>query len=237
MPEITYWTVPLGVALTTVLLPCQLCLLGSSLLCGIGDSSSISKCLVAAMEFVMALQLIISASHYAVFYQISGIVLLWGKCEEFMASKGRNVDFLVKGYRHLQLLEKIHNFSFRGRILPATVWGIPSLQILSGFALIALFGNASFIQVSIFLTIYIDACMCGLVIFSAAACIHVITEDWVARVKPRGGKQVRYFRRIHKSFRPLRLEFGNNFVDRLTPLVMQEFCVRQTASFLLLGKV
>lgn len=39
-----------------------------------------------------------------------------------------------------------------------------------------------------------------------------------------------------KSLGPLKIQFGNNFVEALTPLVVQEFCVQQTISLLLLTK-
>lgn len=58
-----------------------------------------------------------------------------------------------------------------------------------------------------------------------------MAEDWIKRVKSRGRKST-YLRKAHRSFRPLRLEIGNNFVGRLTPLVIQEFCIKQTASLL-----
>lgn len=32
----------------------------------------------------------------------------------------------------------------------------------------------------------------------------------------------------------LRIEFGNNFVEPWTPLVVQEFCINETVSFQLL---
>lgn len=40
--------------------------------------------------------------------------------------------------------------------------------------------------------------------------------------------------KLLKSYAPLKVRFGGNFMDQLTPLVIQEFCSVQTANLLLL---
>lgn len=238
LPELTYWILPAGCALKTVFVPCKPPLLGSFLLCEKGWSNTYWKLLVtpilSALEFGMAMKTLICGAHYGLFCHISGQAILWGRCQELLNSKNKNVDFLVKGYRQLQIQEKIHNSSYRGRILPIVIFAIPLFQILSGFGLIVLFDKTNFVQISIFLITYLDALVFGIVVLTFASSIYLKSEFWIRNVRQRIGKNSGYFQRIHKSFRPLRLEFGNNYVGRMTPLVMQEFCILHTASLVLL---
>lgn len=145
--ELTYWIAPAAFAFISVLHPCKPPLLGSFLLCRRVWSSPIWKLLevflLTGLEFGMAIQTFVSASHYALFCQISGPVLLWGRCQEFTQS---NHIKLVMGYGELQIQEKFHNSSYRGKILPDTIFSIPLVEILSGFGLIALFQKANFAQ-------------------------------------------------------------------------------------------
>lgn len=101
----------------------------------------------------------------------------------------------------------------------------------------ALFHKANLFQVSFFLVTYVNIFVYGMVILNFTTAIHVKADDFVRRSKLEGGENASYFRKVRKSFRPLRLEFGNNYVDRSTPLVMQEFCIRQTASLVLLIRI
>lgn len=227
----------MGCALMTVFLPCKPPLLGSFLLCGQETASPIWTPLLALFELVMFMKSLICGAHYGLFFHISGQVLFLGRCQELVSSKNMEVGALVKGYRQLQVWEKIHNSSYRGRILLISIFAIPMLQILSGFGVITLFHNANLFQIFTFLVTYLDAVVFGLAISTFASTIYVKSEGWIRNVKPRSGKNARYLRRVHKSFRPLRLELGNNFVDGMTPLVMQEFCISQTASLVLLDRV
>lgn len=67
-----------------------------------------------------------------------------------MTSKSNNLEFLVRGYRHLQIHERIHNSSYKARILRIYTFGVPLLQILSGYSVIALFHEGNLFQTFIF---------------------------------------------------------------------------------------
>lgn len=220
----------------TVLSPCKPPLLASNLRCSMVVSNWIGSLAMVTFELVVRTQNISYSLHCVFFTQVSGLVLMWGQCNEFLKNNRIKIDSLVKGYRQLQVKEKMHNSSYKGRILPVCALGVPFIQILSGFALTALFGKASPFVTSIFLVLYLDAVGLGLTVLTATSIINVKSGEWVNNLRSRVvGKDI-YFRRVQLSFRPLRLEFGNNFVDRLTPLVIQEFCSRQTASLLVLNR-
>lgn len=114
---------------------------------------------------------------------------------------------------------------------------LPIAQILSGVAPVALFQRANLFQILLFLTIYIDSTLFGMIVLTSTAFINSKTKAVLHGVKGRVDRDKGYWRRFQKSCRPLRLEFGDNFVDILTPLVIQEYCVRQTASMLILVRV
>lgn len=238
LPEITYWSISTSCALMILFIPCKPPLLGAFLLCGREWSSPVWKwfwtTVLALLEFIVAMKTLICGGHYGAFTHISGQALLLGRYQDFLNSKNTKMDFLVKGYREIQVREKMHNSSYRGRILLIFIFAVPSFQILSGFGLISLTHKAKLIQILAFLVTYVDVIVLGMAVLSFASFIFIKSEDWIKKMK--GKKNSRYFRRVHKSFRPLRLEYGNNFVDRTTPLVIQEFCISQTASAVLLNK-
>lgn len=190
-----------------VLSPCKPPLLGSFILCRITWSSSSSKWLgtglLAVLEFLMAMQSIIGGVHYESLTQISGIVLLWEKCQEFMNSKENTnkVDFLVRGYRELQIHEKIHNSIYKSVILPVTMLIIPLIQVFTGFAMIQLFREGVVFLSFVFLVFYLDTIFFCFCVFTTASFINVRAEEWLTGVKGRGGKNEKYLRRIRKSFR------------------------------------
>jgi len=45
----------------------------------------------------------------------------------------------------------------------------------------------------------------------------------------------RYFQKALNSLRSLKVKFGNNFIDQLTPFVAMNFCIGQTVSLFLIG--
>ncbi|OXA41225.1 hypothetical protein Fcan01_24078 [Folsomia candida] len=89
-------------------------------------------------------------------------------------------------------------------------------------------------EASLFLWAYFLVLVFTMLLFSAAAQINKLSVNWIAKFKGSSDKKLE--RRMHKSLMSLRLEFGNNFVETLTPLVVQEFCVRQTVSCLLVKR-
>jgi hypothetical protein len=89
-------------------------------------------------------------------------------------------------------------------------------------------------RAAMFLIIYIAVFIFTVATFSFAAKINTMSNQWIKDSKPKCKRKLE--RRMRKSLMPLKLYFGNNFVDGLTPLVIQDFCARQTASLLLVTK-
>lgn len=115
--------------------------------------------------------------------------------------------------------------------LPVCIFTVLFILILSGYVLVAL-AKAILFQTMTFLVVYLDITAFPMVLLTAASGINVKTAGWIQKVKGRSNSA--YWTRVHRSLRVLRLEFGKNFEDKLT-MVIQEFCMRQTASLLLLS--
>jgi len=48
-------------------------------------------------------------------------------------------------------------------------------------------------------------------------------------------KRTHWIKKMAKSFVPLKIQFGSNFVDQITPLLIVNFSVNQTLSLLMIG--
>ncbi len=94
--------------------------------------------------------------------------------------------------------------------------------------------NSDTAKASMFTFIYIAVVIFEIGVFSAAAKIHNLSNEWIKGSKQNCRNKIE--KKLVASIMPLRLYFANNFVDTLTPCVIQDFCARQTASLLLLGK-
>lgn len=86
------------------------------------------------------------------------------------------------------------------------------------------------VQVMLCATISVGAALVNMASLSGAAKIYVASKNRIQdRYKFIWAKPTKLGRKMYKPFRPLRLEFRNNFVERATPLV-QEVCARQIFS-------
>ncbi|OXA40964.1 hypothetical protein Fcan01_24333 [Folsomia candida] len=135
-------------------------------------------------------------------------------------------------YRKVQVFEKLLNACTRERIFLKTAILAPTFQIMLSVVSIKMIQMGQGIFAVMFTWVYFFALGFTLLAFSAAAKVFGASQEWISGCKLAADKS-KCARRFHKSLRPLRLQFGNNFVEVLTPLIVQEFCVSQAISFLL----
>jgi hypothetical protein len=87
----------------------------------------------------------------------------------------------------------------------------------------------------LFLSIYIDMVIASVVLSSVGSKIHTTSvsmrEEWAREARKRNDK---YGERKAKALLPVNVKLGGNFIDRHTPILIQDFCVNQTLSLLLL---
>lgn len=123
----------------------------------------------------------------------------------------------------------------RNQVAPAVVIGMPSVQILSLFVCIKLHDVVPMPGFLIFPLILVDTFINNILTFTMASNVHNVSEqflhDWSKRIP---GGMDSSLRKQLKACNVLRIRFGSNFVDRCTPLVIQDFCANQTMSLLLI---
>lgn len=188
------------------------------------------------------MQLGVQAAHRAFYSLLLLIVIFCGNVQLFlkqhrnpqrMRNTARKIREKSLAYRQLQVSEKIINSTFRTRVFLPLLCALSMIQILSGLAFLTLFHSEGPLLLAIFLIAWLDSGLAGVISLSANSVVYVRSQNWIMG---RGGQDGRrsYGRKVVKSYRPLRLDFGSNFIDRLTPLVMQEFCIRNMATLLLM---
>lgn len=234
--EIGYHTFATIMFALTILLPCQPGLI-SSIACSNDHIFYTGNCLrliFAALEFFILMQVTVRATFYVVLVLLTDFIFLWIECGIFISNNVSSKIYQIE-YRKVQVLEKVLNACTRKSIFLKTAFLMPTFQMFMSFVTIILYHseNQSFMSVA-FLWVYFLTLSVTLLIFSAAAQIYRMSENWVGSCK--FGKRKSWERKFRKSLIPLRLQFGNNFVEVLTPLVVQEFCIRQTISFLMITK-
>lgn len=217
--------------------PCKPPLLGSYLLCSTSALGSLSNYwipVIASLEFFVCMQSVLRGAHQVVFSLLALIAEFWGNCTQFLNQpRTENVRKTLLRYRELQISEKIINSTFRATVFLPLLCALPLIQIFAGVAFVTLFHTAGWLSLLIFWIAWQEAVFVGVISMSAGSVIYTRTYDWILGKRGKDGRRA-YGSKVVKSYRPLRLEFGSNFIDRLTALVMQEFCVRNTASLLLL---
>lgn len=139
-------------------------------------------------------------------------------------------------YRSLQLLCGKFNGCSRLVLFPIAMTIVPVLQIFACFVTIKLHDEIPMPEFLIFPVIFLDGLLVNLVLCTVASSIFSRSRKLLLIWGKRLGTHKRGF--IAKSLKScfsLKARFGNSFVDEFTPLVLQGFCISQTASLLLLS--
>lgn len=232
LAEFDYYLVASGSAFLAALFPCKPPFLSAIFCHGSHfDLDFTKRCLFPIFEFVSAAGIVIGEG-----YQATMILV---PCLSFLLTELNRIYAFAAGiseYRKLQVLEKIMNSMIRKRIFAVNGYVFPFVQMMLCFIAIKLFQvpDVNILRGGMFLLSYFGVLAFTLVTFSVAGNVIRISSRWILGYKGRCKSSVG--KRLYWSLVPLRVQFGNNFVEPLTPLVVQEFCIRQTASLLLLSK-
>ncbi|OXA46129.1 hypothetical protein Fcan01_19254 [Folsomia candida] len=142
---------------------------------------------------------------------------------------------VFRTYRCIQLLDKVQNSAMKGQVVPAVLGLIPQIQVFSLFVCIRLYASIQLPNFLLFPLILTDATVVNLVINTLAAGVHT-NSSLVLKNMTRGLQTfpVRSgFRKELRACQPTKVQFGQNFVDKGTPLVIENFCFNSTVSLLL----
>lgn len=139
----------------------------------------------------------------------------------------------LTAYSNVKVFEKVFNSCIKDRIF--LTLALVGLLVQVGFScsIVKILHSFSYTIVVGSILIYIAILSLTMSYFSIAAHINRMTKRW----KTRQGWvcTTKVDRRRLRARTCLRIEFGNNSVEALTPLVVQEFCISRTVSFLLVS--
>jgi hypothetical protein len=192
----------------------------------------LSRIAIIFSEMLIFMTGILNAVCYAAYFLMAGLLAMLFEIEKMQTSYKKDQ---IQVYRKLQVFEALLNSSVRFYIFPVTILIAPIIQILAGFATIHLHNQLG-ISLLIFLTLaFIEGTFVDVLFLTGAKQVYVKSYEWLSKMRRIHGMD-RIRRRVLKSMLPLRVWFGNNWVDRTTPLVLQQFCSIQTTNLLLLAR-
>lgn len=117
---------------------------------------------------------------------------------------------------------------------------LPALQVFVTSSLVLFYKEMGIFRLGFFLVFMIDCVVFSVCAPRGAAEIYIVSSKWKqnwlerARVSKREMKLVK---KELRSIRKLRVQVSDNFVDTLTPLVVQHFCLEKTATIFILHSV
>ncbi|OXA47653.1 hypothetical protein Fcan01_17564 [Folsomia candida] len=115
----------------------------------------------------------------------------------------------------------------KGQLVPAMIGVVPQIQVFTQFVCIKLYSKIQLPGFIIFPLLLIDSAINNLVIETMAAKVNTNSVKLLSVLNcqlkslPRRSK----CRKELKSCTAKRIQFGQNFVDKGTPLVIENFCI------------
>ncbi|OXA54677.1 hypothetical protein Fcan01_11858 [Folsomia candida] len=189
-----------------------------------------TRFIIVFLEYGIFSQIVLSGSFYILYVVFAGICSVL----KYTGATFSHCPGSISKYRILHVATSHVNDCIRHTLFPVCIVGPPILQFVGSFACIKLRHDISWPLFAMFPLIVLISFILTVMPLLAAGRIYVtscqVVEGWR---RSSHGKEERYRRRIVKSMKPLRIHFSGNFVDACTPLVVQDFCLRQIASLLI----
>lgn len=193
---------------------------------------NVSRFLILLLEYVIFSQTVLSASFHIIYVVVAGICSI-SKYTGALSYRPGPRENGISEYRILHVATNYVNDCIKHTLFPACIVEPPLLQMLGTFACIKLRNEIDWPLFGLFPLIVCISFILTVMPLLAAGNVFVTTCQVLERWRSHVGEENGYWRRIVKSMRPLRIYFGGNFVDASTPLVVQDFCMRQIASLLM----
>lgn len=131
----------------------------------------------------------------------------------------------------------LNNNCVRKCMLPSCSLGFPAIQFFSCYVCIKLHDTMSLPALAFYFLIYGDAIILTTSVFTASSYVFITSRKLLARWRTEWKMtQNSELRRSFRACSPMKVRFGDNFVDNSTPLVIQDTCTRQTVSSLLISQ-
>lgn len=184
---------------------------------------------LATFEFTVFHYVALSSGVFIVGLLFAGMIHLW--LESTQLFDDTRVESKILKYRELQVFEKLLNAFTAARIFPVLVSTLPAMEILGVFALVRLHGGMDTLQLAFIAAETLIVTGFTLVFFSGPGKIYSGSVKWLRDCKAGENRGVN--RKVLASWTPLKIRFSKNFVDELTPLILQQFCTIQMVNLLL----
>ncbi|OXA49433.1 hypothetical protein Fcan01_15409 [Folsomia candida] len=197
---------------------------------------------VHIFETWMAYHTLYSATTWIVYILLAGISFLL-HCLQLINRESSKIEndtnntSCIRIYRNVQILEKSFNAFLTKIILPTVISCIPAIQIFGLFVSITLHEEIPLPGFAVFPLLGLLSLINNILVISLASRINISSErvlNTLAKktVRSQLGKRGLLIREL-KSCGLLKIKFGSNFIDKGTPLVVQNFCINQTVSLCL----
>lgn len=139
-------------------------------------------------------------------------------------------------YKQIKLLEVKLNNCVGPIIVPVSFVGFPSIQILAFFTMIRLYDVVPMPAFLYFPRMYVDTLLLNVILQTLAANLFIKSKRLRTKFIAEGHAWRKVDRKELQATINLSLKFGSNYIDAGTPLVIQDFCVNQTVSLLLMTR-
>lgn len=142
-------------------------------------------------------------------------------------------------YRKVAIVERMLNGTFSKFILPIIMVTFTALQILSGFVSISRYDYIPMPQFLQFPLIWLNIFAFNMLVTTLCSSVNENSESLLQEMtemlyQERFKICRKYVTRELKACFPLKMRFGNNFIDGGTPLTIQDFVLNQTVSLMLM---
>lgn len=144
-------------------------------------------------------------------------------------------------YRKILIAEKMLNATFASYIFPGILFSCTGIQIFSGFVSISRHSLIPMPQFLLYPLVWLNCTLFNLLVTTLSSYVYKNSNKIIGNlVEIRSHLRFRFGRRLLsrevRSCSRLKIRFGNNFFNGITPLVSQDLALSQTMSLVLLRK-
>ncbi|OXA39604.1 hypothetical protein Fcan01_25764 [Folsomia candida] len=200
---------------------------------------------VHIFETWMCLQMIFGCTVYIFYLLCAGIIciLFYFRIIENKIStlqSDQDTKKCINLYRCIQILEKFFNAYPMNKVIPVMVFGIPTMEIISLFISINFYDKIAMPGFLLFPLLGLNTPLNNICVLTMASLVHNSSDKILGVLKKKimgltchSGRKRSIINRELRACSVLKVKFGSNYIDRGTPLVIQNFCLNQTMSLTL----
>ncbi|OXA48876.1 hypothetical protein Fcan01_16464 [Folsomia candida] len=143
-----------------------------------------------------------------------------------------DITVCIRLYRYAQVLEKSFNAYVTQTIVPTIIFCLPIIQISGLYVCITLHGEIALPGFAMFPMLTITSGISNILVITLASMVNTSSERVLYSLNqkiiccPIGKRSL--FKREVTACGVLKIKFGSNFIDKGTPLAVQNFCINQT---------